>query len=109
MTLQHKQTALTIFTIGHSTHSIEEFVEMLKAHDIKLIVDVRTIPKSRHNPQYNSVTLAAALQKRAIGYKHLPGLGGFAMRRRIRSIRPGKTLHSGDLRIICKQKNSRQA
>ena len=68
--------ALTIFTIGHSTHSIEEFVEMLKAHDIKLIVDVRTIPKSRHNPQYNSDTLAAALHERAIGYEHMPGLGG---------------------------------
>ncbi len=76
MTLTHEKTALTIFTIGHSTHSIEEFVEMLKAHDIRLIADVRTIPKSRHNPQYNSDTLAAALQKRAIGYKHLPGLGG---------------------------------
>jgi uncharacterized protein (DUF488 family) len=76
MTPQHEKTTLTIFTIGHSTHPIEEFVEMLKAHDIRLIADVRTIPKSRHNPQYNSDTLAAALQKRAIGYKHLPGLGG---------------------------------
>ena len=69
-------TALTIFTIGHSTHSIEEFVEMLKAHDIRLVADVRTIPKSRHNPQYNSDTLAAALHERAIGYEHMPGLGG---------------------------------
>jgi uncharacterized protein (DUF488 family) len=70
------KTALTIFTIGHSTHSIEEFVEMLKAHDIKLIVDVRTIPKSRHNPQYNSEELAVSLQEHDIGYKHMPGLGG---------------------------------
>ncbi len=76
MILRHEKTALTIFTIGHSTHSIEEFVEMLKAHDIKLVVDVRTIPKSRHNPQYNSDTLAAALHERAIGYEHMPGLGG---------------------------------
>jgi uncharacterized protein (DUF488 family) len=76
MTLTHEKTALTIFTIGHSTHSIEEFVEMLKAHDIEFVVDVRTIPKSRHNPQYNSDTLAATLYKRAIGYEHLPDLGG---------------------------------
>ncbi len=76
MTLMHEKTALTIFTIGHSTHSIEEFVEMLKAHDIKLVVYVRTIPKSRHNPQYNSDTLAAALKGHNIGYEHMPGLGG---------------------------------
>ena len=42
----------TIFTIGHSTHPIEEFVEMLRAHGIELVVDVRTIPKSRHNPKF---------------------------------------------------------
>ena len=69
-------TALTIFTIGHSTHSIEEFVEMLKAHDIRLVADVRTIPKSRHNPQYNSDELSAALREHSIGYEHKPGLGG---------------------------------
>jgi uncharacterized protein (DUF488 family) len=70
------ETARTIFTIGHSTHSIEEFVEMLKAHDIKLVFDVRTIPRSRHNPQYNSDTLAAALHEHSVGYEHMPGLGG---------------------------------
>ena len=76
MTLQHEKTALTIFTIGHSTHSIEEFVEMLKAHDIRLVADVRTIPKSRHNPQYNSDELSAALREHSISYEHLPDLGG---------------------------------
>lgn len=76
MTLTHEKTALTIFTIGHSTHSIEEFVEMLKAHDIRLVADVRTIPKSRHNPQYNSDELSAALREHSIGYEHMPGLGG---------------------------------
>jgi len=69
-------TALTIFTIGHSTHSIEEFVEMLKAYDIRLVADVRTIPKSRHNPQYNSDELSVALREHSIGYEHMPGLGG---------------------------------
>ncbi len=76
MILPHEKTALTIFTIGHSTHSIEEFVGMLKAHDIKLIVDVRTIPKSRHNPQFNSDELSAVLREHGIGYEHLSGLGG---------------------------------
>jgi uncharacterized protein (DUF488 family) len=70
------KTALTIFTIGHSKHPFEEFIEMLKAHDIRLVIDVRTIPKSRHNPHYNSDTLAAALHERVVGYEHMPGLGG---------------------------------
>jgi len=76
MAKRHVKTGMTVFTIGHSTHSIEEFVDILKAHGIELVVDVRTIPKSRHNPQYNSDALAAALHGQAIGYEHLPGLGG---------------------------------
>jgi len=70
------KTSMMIFTIGHSTHSIEEFVDILKAHGIEFVIDVRTIPKSRHNPQYNSDTLATALHGHAIGYEHMPGLGG---------------------------------
>jgi len=65
-----------IFTIGHSTHPIEEFIEMLQAHAIQSVVDVRTIPKSRHNPQFNEDDLKAALQKAHIRYKHLKKLGG---------------------------------
>jgi len=76
MAKKHAKTGLMIFTIGHSTRPIEEFVDILKAYGIEFVIDVRTIPKSRHNPQYNSSTLAAALQVHAIGYEHLPGLGG---------------------------------
>jgi uncharacterized protein (DUF488 family) len=76
MAEEHTKTGMTIFTIGHSTHQIEEFVDILKAHGIEFVVDVRTIPKSRHNPQYNSDTLAGALHECAIGYEHMPGLGG---------------------------------
>ncbi len=65
-----------LFTIGHSTRTLEEFVELLKAHDIDLLVDVRTIPKSRFNPQYNSEALEAGLKKQNIGYIHMPELGG---------------------------------
>jgi uncharacterized protein (DUF488 family) len=73
---QNIKTSLTIFTIGHSTRPIEEFIELLKAHGIGVVADVRTIPKSRHNPQYNSDVLAATLHGNGIGYKHMPGLGG---------------------------------
>jgi uncharacterized protein (DUF488 family) len=76
MAEKYAKTSVVIFTIGHSTHSIEEFVDILKAYGIALVIDVRTIPKSRHNPQYNSETLAAALRNQGIGYEHLPGLGG---------------------------------
>jgi uncharacterized protein (DUF488 family) len=68
--------SFTIYTIGHSTHSGEGFIEILKAHGIKLLVDVRTIPKSRHNPQFNSDTLEKSLKTNGIDYVRLPGLGG---------------------------------
>ncbi len=65
-----------IFTIGHSTHSISEFVELLQAHGIQMVVDIRTIPRSRHNPQFNEEDLKESLKKWKIGYKHLEKLGG---------------------------------
>lgn len=67
---------LTIFTIGHSTHPLEEFIEMLKAHGIKMVVDVRTIAKSRHNPQFNEVALEKSLAEVNIKYQRLEALGG---------------------------------
>jgi uncharacterized protein (DUF488 family) len=67
---------LTIYTIGHSTRTIEQFIELLKAYGIEELVDVRTIPKSRHNPQYDTSELAASLQVAGIAYKHLAKLGG---------------------------------
>jgi uncharacterized protein (DUF488 family) len=66
----------TIYTIGHSTRTIEQFLELLKAHGIQEIVDVRTIPKSRHNPQFGKETLAASLEQAGIAYTHLEKLGG---------------------------------
>jgi uncharacterized protein (DUF488 family) len=68
--------AQTIFTIGHSTHALEEFVAMLKAHDVTLLVDVRTIPKSRRVPHFNSESLAVDLPAQGIDYVHLRALGG---------------------------------
>jgi hypothetical protein len=67
---------LTIYTIGHSTHPIDEFIALLKRYGIEQLVDVRTVPKSRHVPQFNSDALAAALGEQGIAYVHLKSLGG---------------------------------
>jgi uncharacterized protein (DUF488 family) len=66
----------TILTIGHSTRPIEEFLDLLTAHEVEQVVDVRTIPKSRRNPQFNSEDLRRALRRRHIRYVHLPEIGG---------------------------------
>jgi uncharacterized protein (DUF488 family) len=66
----------SIFTVGHSTWSIDEFIELLKVHGIKEIVDVRSIPMSCHNPQFNTDTIKESLRQEHIGYKHLKKLGG---------------------------------
>jgi uncharacterized protein (DUF488 family) len=65
-----------LFTIGHSTHSIEEFIALLNAHNVRDLVDVRSIPKSRHVPQFNSDVLASSLHAVNIEYTHLKALGG---------------------------------
>ncbi len=65
-----------LFTIGHSTHSIEEFIALLDAHSIRHLVDVRSIPKSRHVPQFNTDELSSSLSAAKIGYTHLKSLGG---------------------------------
>jgi uncharacterized protein (DUF488 family) len=66
----------TIWTIGHSTRQIGEFTDLLLAHVIALLVDVRTIPRSRYNPQFNRDTLAQSLSEAGLQYRHLPELGG---------------------------------
>ena len=67
---------ITIWTIGHSTRSGEEFSEILLSHEIKVLVDVRSFPGSRRYPQFNRETLAASLARFGIEYKHEPRLGG---------------------------------
>jgi uncharacterized protein (DUF488 family) len=65
----------TLYTVGHSTQKLEDFIRILNHYNIELIVDVRTIPKSRHNPQFNVETLSHTLSQVGIGYKHLTELG----------------------------------
>jgi uncharacterized protein (DUF488 family) len=75
-------TPPVVLTIGHSTRSIEEFIRLLKAHGVRRVIDVRTIPRSRHNPQFNRDTLSSALHRARIHYRHMPGLGGLRHARR---------------------------
>ena len=65
-----------ILTAGHSTKPLDEFVAMLQAHAVTQMIDVRTVPRSRHNPQFNRDTLPESLAAHDIRYVHLPGLGG---------------------------------
>lgn len=69
-------TDLTVWTIGHSTRSVEEFVELLTGHGAHGVVDVRTVPRSRHTPQFNADVFGADLAGRGIPYRHLAALGG---------------------------------
>jgi uncharacterized protein (DUF488 family) len=65
-----------VLTIGHSTRSLEELLELLEAHRLGHLADVRTIPRSRHNPQFNRDRLVRGLPRAGIGYTHMPALGG---------------------------------
>ena len=65
-----------ILTVGHSTRLIDEFIELLRQHGIERLVDIRTIPRSRRNPQFNSEALAKSVEDAGIGYVHFKELGG---------------------------------
>lgn len=77
--------ALVVFTVGHSTRPIRTFIRLLKAHGVRRVIDVRTVPRSRHNPQFERKRLAASLHNARLHYTHLPGLGG------LRRPRPGSS------------------
>ena len=74
--------ALPFFTIGHSTRSTDEFVDLLSNAEVRLVIDVRAIPRSRTNPQYTSEALAEALSESRIDYAHIAALGGLCGRKR---------------------------
>ena len=67
---------MTVFTIGHSTRTAEEFVEILDAFEVRLLVDIRTIPRSKRNPQFEGTTLERTLRERGFNYLHMRALGG---------------------------------
>lgn len=65
-----------IFTVGHSTHTAEVFLDLLAGHDVRQIADVRTVPRSRRHPHFGKEALEALLTAREISYRHFPALGG---------------------------------
>lgn len=65
-----------ICTIGHSNRPLDTFIELLQDNGIERVLDVRTVPRSRHNPQFNRDSLPGSLDAVRIAYEHLPGLGG---------------------------------
>src|SRR5450830_1489982 len=71
-----------VLTVGHSTRTLEEFIRLLQSHGATRVVDVRTVPRSRHNPQFNKASLPRSLKKAGLGYVHAPGLGGLRHARR---------------------------
>ena len=76
MVPERRSAIPAVYTIGHSTRSLDELVEMLRFHDVRTLIDVRTVPRSRHNPQFNRDALEGDLPAAGIGYRHIPALGG---------------------------------
>lgn len=93
--MQEPRSQLTVFTVGHSNRNLDDFVGLLRAYGIERLVDVRTIPRSRHNPQFNSDTLAKFLRNRRIGYRHVKELGGL---RHARADSPNTGWHNASFR-----------
>lgn len=74
--LKRSKKAIEVLTVGHSTRTTKEFETLLIAHGVKQLADVRTIPRSRHNPQFNGDRLPRSLQRVGIRYRHMAELGG---------------------------------
>lgn len=83
--------SILVYTIGHSTRPLAEFIKILQGQGVALVADARTVPRSRHNPQFNKETLPRDLALADLGYVHLPGLGGL---RKTREDSPNQGWHS---------------
>ena len=82
------EAMLTLWSIGHSTHALEEFVALLGSHGVEVVADIRTVPKSRRHPHFHADALTTSLPEHGLAYRHLPQLGG------LRSPR-GESLNDG--------------
>lgn len=70
------ESEITVYTVGHSTRTMHEFVSLLNCYSVSLVVDVRTVPRSRHNPQFNKEILPDTLKPYGVRYIHMPEIGG---------------------------------
>ena len=82
MSTRASERPTVVLTIGHSTRTLEELVELLRGHGAVHLVDIRTVPRSRHNPQFNRDRLALELPAAGLAYTHMPALGGLRHARR---------------------------
>jgi hypothetical protein len=80
--MPNQELSPLVLTIGHSTRAIDEFNRLLRVHGATCVVDVRKVPRSAHNPQFNKDSLARYLKKFGLKYVHMPGLGGLRHARR---------------------------
>ena len=71
-----REESLIVLTIGHSTRTLEDFISLLRKYNVQKVVDIRTIPRSKHNPQFNREEFPNSLKAAGISYVHMPGLGG---------------------------------
>ena len=76
------KSSTIVLTIGHSNRTLDEFIRLLRAHDVSRVVDVRTVPRSRHNPHFDKALLPGSLKDAGLKYVHMPGLGGLRHARR---------------------------
>jgi uncharacterized protein (DUF488 family) len=84
---------MVIYTIGHSTRSLDELVELLRAHNVSRLADIRTIPRSRRHPHFSADALGVSLPAQGVAYRHFPGLGG--LRKPRKDSRNGAWRHEG--------------
>ncbi len=94
----YSDAALTIWTVGHSTRSVDELIRLLGQAGIGLLVDIRSVPRSRANPQFNQDELPKSLAAAGIGYRHLPDLGGLRGRRKDAPLSPNTLWRSQPFR-----------
>jgi uncharacterized protein (DUF488 family) len=85
-----------VFDLGHSTRSRAELIELLRSFEIATLADIRTVPRSRHNPQFNEDELARALPRAGIAYVHVPKLGG--LRRGLGDASPNRAWRNASFR-----------
>ncbi len=84
-----------VLAVGHSTRPFEELLELLRSSGVAILADIRTVPRSRHNPQYDQAVLGPALERAGIRYRHLPHLGGL---RRARADSPNGAWRNASFR-----------